>query len=199
MSGGGGYGDPLERDPEGVLRDVVEEKVTPEHAEREYGVVLARDGENGGAWTLDLPATRTSARSAAPRHRLRRTEAPTGTSAYQGSTSRPATRENSPTLRVTSTCEVAMAMERDHEIVPADGPSFAAKLSPHDPVVPRRLVVEGQRLEGPAENLHPLQVFGEPGGILRPEMQLRLHDAAKADGAAGSVRADVPPPARRCG
>ena len=58
MSGGGGYGDPLDRDPEGVLRDVVEEKVTPEHAERAYGVVVARDGENGGAWTLDLPATR---------------------------------------------------------------------------------------------------------------------------------------------
>ena len=29
MSGGGGYGEPLDRDPEGVLRDVIEEKVTP--------------------------------------------------------------------------------------------------------------------------------------------------------------------------
>ena len=57
MSGGGGYGDPLERDPEGVLRDVVEEKVTPEHAEREYGVVLARS-KDAGTWNLDLPATR---------------------------------------------------------------------------------------------------------------------------------------------
>lgn len=57
MSGGGGYGDPLDRDPEAVLRDVVEEKVTPGHAEREYGVVLA-EGEGPGAWTLDLPATR---------------------------------------------------------------------------------------------------------------------------------------------
>ena len=69
MSGGGGYGDPLDRDPEGVLRDVVEEKVTPEHAERAYGVVVARDGENGGAWTLDRPATRrlrAELRAAAP-------------------------------------------------------------------------------------------------------------------------------------
>ena len=57
MSGGGGYGDPLERDPEGVLRDVVEEKVTREHAEREYGVVLAESADPR-AWTLDLPATR---------------------------------------------------------------------------------------------------------------------------------------------
>ena len=57
MSGGGGYGDPLERDPEGVLRDVVEEKVTLEHAERAYGVVLARC-EGSGAHTVDLPGTR---------------------------------------------------------------------------------------------------------------------------------------------
>ena len=57
MSGGGGYGDPLERDPEGVLRDIVEEKVTLEHAERAYGVVLARC-EGSSAHTVDLPATR---------------------------------------------------------------------------------------------------------------------------------------------
>ena len=56
MSGGGGYGEPLDRDPEGVLRDVIEEKVTREHAEREYGVVLV-ESEGDGAWTLDLPAT----------------------------------------------------------------------------------------------------------------------------------------------
>ena len=56
MSGGGGYGDPLERDPESVLRDVVEEKVTPEHAEREYGVVIVESGDDG-ARVLDLPAT----------------------------------------------------------------------------------------------------------------------------------------------
>ena len=125
MPGGDGYGDPIGRDPEGVLRDVVEEKVTPEHAERAYGVVLAVDEEAGGAWTLDLPATRrlrsdlrttvaapasadcglpTSRRDCerhTDRDRLR---------AYQDSTSRPDTRENSPTLRVTSTCELTMAM-----------------------------------------------------------------------------------------
>ena len=56
MSGGGGYGDPLERDPESVLRDVVEEKVTPGHAKREYGVVIVESGDDG-ARVLDLPAT----------------------------------------------------------------------------------------------------------------------------------------------
>lgn len=38
--GGGGYGDPLERDIERVLWDVIEEKITPEHAHEIYGVVV---------------------------------------------------------------------------------------------------------------------------------------------------------------
>jgi N-methylhydantoinase B len=40
MASGGGYGDPLERDPEAVLDDVVEEKVTVAHAAAAYGVVV---------------------------------------------------------------------------------------------------------------------------------------------------------------
>ncbi|MGP3533214.1 hydantoinase B/oxoprolinase family protein [Microbacterium sp. RD1] len=39
-AGGGGYGDPLDRDPSRVHRDVVEGYVSPEAAERVYGVVL---------------------------------------------------------------------------------------------------------------------------------------------------------------
>ena len=42
--GGGGYGDPLERDPDAVLEDVRNEKVTREKARLEYGVVLNDDG-----------------------------------------------------------------------------------------------------------------------------------------------------------
>jgi N-methylhydantoinase B len=56
--GGGGYGDPLERDPEAVARDVVAGAVSVEAAETVYGVVC-RDG-------LDLAATeirRTAMRS----------------------------------------------------------------------------------------------------------------------------------------
>lgn len=73
----------------------------------------------------------------------------------------------------------------DHEIGSADGPSFPAKLRPHDRVVESRLAVDWQRLKCAAEYLYPLQVFGEPGGILCREMQLRSDDAAKARGAAG--------------
>jgi N-methylhydantoinase B len=47
--GGGGYGNPWERDPELVRRDVVAGYVTREGAERDYGVVLdyALDVDSG--------------------------------------------------------------------------------------------------------------------------------------------------------
>jgi N-methylhydantoinase B len=40
-TGGGGWGDPLDRDPDAVLLDVVQGKVSREAAERDYGVVIA--------------------------------------------------------------------------------------------------------------------------------------------------------------
>lgn len=52
-AGAGGWGDPLLRDPERVLEDVRNEKLTPEHARREYGVVIVRDGE----FAIDYEAT----------------------------------------------------------------------------------------------------------------------------------------------
>ena len=61
--GGGGYGDPLEREPARVLDDVREGVVSPEAAARDYGVVVTC---NGGAWAVDEAATaaRRSAMSA---------------------------------------------------------------------------------------------------------------------------------------
>jgi N-methylhydantoinase B len=38
--GGGGWGDPLDRDPQAVLDDVLDEYVSVEGAERDYGVIL---------------------------------------------------------------------------------------------------------------------------------------------------------------
>ncbi len=49
--GGGGYGDPLERDPERVRADVLKGFVSREAARREYGVVLT------GASAVDEAAT----------------------------------------------------------------------------------------------------------------------------------------------
>ena len=39
-AGGGGFGDPLERDPEAVLEDVIDEYVSVKRAESDYGVVI---------------------------------------------------------------------------------------------------------------------------------------------------------------
>ena len=50
--GGGGYGDPLQRDPEAVLADVTQHKVTPDHARESYGVVL-----DPSASAVDVDAT----------------------------------------------------------------------------------------------------------------------------------------------
>ena len=52
MPGGGGYGDPFERDPEQVREDVRNELVSRDAAARDYGVVIAADGR------VDPEATR---------------------------------------------------------------------------------------------------------------------------------------------
>lgn len=52
IAGGGGHGDPLERDPAAVAADVAQEKVSARAARAEYGVVLRPDG------TVDDEATR---------------------------------------------------------------------------------------------------------------------------------------------
>ena len=58
--GGGGYGDPLERDPEAVLEDVRDGKVSVARAEGAYGVVVA-DGELDAAATERCRAARRDA------------------------------------------------------------------------------------------------------------------------------------------
>jgi len=52
--GGGGYGDACARDPEHVLRDVREGDVSPEAAQKVYGVVVKAIA---GSWTIDQAAT----------------------------------------------------------------------------------------------------------------------------------------------
>ena len=52
-AGSGGWGSPLERDPERVLDDVRNEKLTFDYAEREYGVVIDRE-----VFRVDYAATR---------------------------------------------------------------------------------------------------------------------------------------------
>ena len=44
IAGGAGYGDPLDRDPERVLGDILDGKVSRESAREAYGVVLTASG-----------------------------------------------------------------------------------------------------------------------------------------------------------
>jgi N-methylhydantoinase B len=46
FGGGGGWGDPLEREPQAVLDDVIDEYVSVESARRDYGVVLTGSLDN---------------------------------------------------------------------------------------------------------------------------------------------------------
>jgi N-methylhydantoinase B len=52
LAGAGGWGDPLERDPAAVLRDVRNELLSPEKALADYGVVI-----DTKAWKVDTAAT----------------------------------------------------------------------------------------------------------------------------------------------
>ncbi len=52
VSGSGGHGDPLERDPERVLADVLDDKLTLGAARAQYGVVI-----DGASLALDLDGT----------------------------------------------------------------------------------------------------------------------------------------------
>jgi N-methylhydantoinase B len=56
-AGGGGYGDPLEREPARVLDDLLDEKISLETATEAYGIVLGAHGE-----ALDVEATLTKRR-----------------------------------------------------------------------------------------------------------------------------------------
>jgi N-methylhydantoinase B len=53
---GGGYGDPLERDPQKVLDDVLDGFISPENAREDYGVIL-QGADDGYDWKLDMGAT----------------------------------------------------------------------------------------------------------------------------------------------
>jgi N-methylhydantoinase B len=63
LPGGGGYGDPFERDVQRVLWDVIEGYITPVEAERNYGVIVRYIGKPEELvklpdhWMIDQPRT----------------------------------------------------------------------------------------------------------------------------------------------
>ena len=65
-TGGGGWGNPLERDPDLVVRDVVWRKVSPEAALAAYGIVLTGSLEDDSlGWDADATVAERAARPAA--------------------------------------------------------------------------------------------------------------------------------------
>jgi N-methylhydantoinase B len=57
-TGGGGWGDPLEREPELVALDVLQGKVSARAAREDYGVALVdRPGQEPPEYDVDRPAT----------------------------------------------------------------------------------------------------------------------------------------------
>lgn len=59
LAGGGGWGDPLQRDISLVQRDLQQGRVSSESARRDYGVIAHLKGD---AWTVDLAATESERR-----------------------------------------------------------------------------------------------------------------------------------------
>ena len=64
--GGGGWGDPLERDPARVREDVVEELVSAESAREKYGVVLTADFQVDAQATAALRARKSAKKQRQP-------------------------------------------------------------------------------------------------------------------------------------
>jgi N-methylhydantoinase B len=56
-NGGGGYLDPLQRDPEALVRDVRHRVVSPEAARRVYGTVITEEGDSDAKATAELRRT----------------------------------------------------------------------------------------------------------------------------------------------
>jgi N-methylhydantoinase B len=65
LPGGGGHGDPFEREPAQVTRDVEDGLVSVERARDVYGVVL-KEGEQPGTYTVDAEATARHRKEATP-------------------------------------------------------------------------------------------------------------------------------------
>jgi N-methylhydantoinase B len=88
--GGGGYGDPLTRDPAAVAHDLREQKITADAARTVYGVVLdpgAVDGDGTDGDAVDEGAT-AAERTRQREHRRDRSGAPTPAGAVDVTTGR---------------------------------------------------------------------------------------------------------------
>ena len=61
LAGGGGWGNPLDREPEKVLQDVIDEKISRQSAVKDYGVAVGEDGVLDMEQTARLRSARKAA------------------------------------------------------------------------------------------------------------------------------------------
>jgi hypothetical protein len=61
LVGTGGYGDPLERDPQVVIEDLADDYVSVERAKKDYGIVVRVVDEDMGEYEIDADETKTGA------------------------------------------------------------------------------------------------------------------------------------------
>jgi N-methylhydantoinase B len=64
QAGGGGFGDPIQRDPALILEDIRDGKITPAYARERHGVVLDARGDVDRAASDDLRRARATSRAA---------------------------------------------------------------------------------------------------------------------------------------
>lgn len=57
LRGGPGFGDPLDREPEAIVKDLNEQCLLAEYAEKVYGAICSQD--EAGVWSIDEAATAT--------------------------------------------------------------------------------------------------------------------------------------------
>ncbi len=76
-SGGGGYGDPLKRDPVAVMQDVEDDYVSIERAKRDYGVVLELIDKDMAIYEINEKATKKERLEIAKKRKSWLTEDPT--------------------------------------------------------------------------------------------------------------------------
>lgn len=151
LTGGGGYGDPLERDPQKVGSDVRNRYVSVDGAKRLYGVVVKAD------FTVDADAT------AYLRAELRRGDVPFDVAQYYGKLDTLAWLLTRSEATLASIGEVAPGFPGVIKCVLEKGDRYHyAKVLASDPYVIRRLVAS---LTGTDVRIHTIQHFAKDSRI----------------------------------
>jgi N-methylhydantoinase B len=151
LTGGGGYGDPLDREPGRVASDVRNRYVSRDGAEKLYGVIVKDD------FTVDGPATESL------RSKLRKGDVPFDVSRYYSKLSTRAWLMTRSEENLDRLAEASRNMPGMIRFVAERGDRFHyGKALATDPYVIRRLVAS---MKGSDVRIHTIQYFSKETGI----------------------------------